>query len=348
MDKSTPHSATTQTTQTTKTGKTGNARGTGDTSYSQNSKSKTKRVEFSLPVQPATAIASDSRSSGSSGHGKDADREMREKKAKTEKKVDLQQEDLTSHEFGEYVSSRYVPSNPLESHSTSINLDDSVLRNIRDEFYLKIITSETGRSQLLRRMSALIGGLEASGTLTRYTPTADNPIYIFKNGQHVKTVTESLITVGTLEWNTFIGVHALGVSRIHAIIVFMKNASGNIVMFVIDGWSLGGTVVLDKNNRHLYESQGNSRSVLVSDLTACARIMFSRDVFTFSTSEGKDCTICMDKLREARLKCGHGTMCADCAKKVDVCPICREPVNKKEVLMSMCMNSYGVDTSDDR
>ncbi|VBB18933.1 hypothetical protein YASMINEVIRUS_1465 [Yasminevirus sp. GU-2018] len=323
---------------------------------SPKSKSKTKRVEFAvsappdLSAQPAVAVSNTSPkqplASSSSPSSPGAKMEGgREKKAKTEVKKDVHKDDLVSHGLGEYVSSMYIPSNPLESYSTSIEIDDSILRNIRDEFYLRIINSDTGRDQLLRRMSALIAGLETSGTLRRHTPTDDNPIYIFKNGQLVKTVTESLITVGTRAWNTFIGAHVLGVSRIHAIIVFMRNESGNIVMFVIDGWSLGGTHVLDKHDRTIYKSQGDSRSVLVSDLTVCARVKFGRDVFTFSTNEGKDCSICMDKVRETRLKCGHGTMCADCTKKMDACPICRAPVNQQEVLMSMCMNSFGADTS---
>lgn len=39
----------------------------------------------------------------------------------------------------------------------------------------------------------------------------------------------------------------------------------------------------------------------------------------------RECVVCMDAPREARLPCMHKVMCAKCAKLIPDCPVCRKP-----------------------
>ncbi len=40
------------------------------------------------------------------------------------------------------------------------------------------------------------------------------------------------------------------------------------------------------------------------------------------------CTICLDRQRNIMFLCGHGT-CDICSPSLEVCPICRDPIEKK-------------------
>lgn len=40
------------------------------------------------------------------------------------------------------------------------------------------------------------------------------------------------------------------------------------------------------------------------------------------------CTICLDRQRNVMFLCGHGT-CDICSPSLDMCPICRDPIEKK-------------------
>lgn len=45
------------------------------------------------------------------------------------------------------------------------------------------------------------------------------------------------------------------------------------------------------------------------------------------------CAICLEKARNVAFMCGHGT-CVECAKSLEVCPMCRKPIEKKITLFN--------------
>jgi len=45
------------------------------------------------------------------------------------------------------------------------------------------------------------------------------------------------------------------------------------------------------------------------------------------------CAICLEKPRNVAFMCGHGT-CAECASSLEVCPMCRKPIDKKITLFN--------------
>ena len=40
------------------------------------------------------------------------------------------------------------------------------------------------------------------------------------------------------------------------------------------------------------------------------------------------CTICLDRQKNVMFLCGHGT-CDICSPSLEMCPICRDPIEKK-------------------
>ena len=75
-------------------------------------------------------------------------------------------------------------------------MDHNQMQNIRNEYYLKIITKPNAKEQLLEKIKYLILGLESSGDLKRYEPTEQDPIYVFKdnvNHRKISLVDETLI-----------------------------------------------------------------------------------------------------------------------------------------------------------
>lgn len=45
------------------------------------------------------------------------------------------------------------------------------------------------------------------------------------------------------------------------------------------------------------------------------------------------CAICLEKARNVAFMCGHGT-CVECATSLEVCPMCRKPIEKKITLFN--------------
>ncbi|KAL9971010.1 hypothetical protein ACROYT_G023486 [Oculina patagonica] len=45
------------------------------------------------------------------------------------------------------------------------------------------------------------------------------------------------------------------------------------------------------------------------------------------------CAICLEKARNVAFMCGHGT-CDACATSLEVCPMCRKPIEKKITLFN--------------
>lgn len=250
-----------------------------------------------------------------------------------------------SRALGEYITSMYSScprdtSQDLVTGTSSLPLSDDVLRNIRDDFYLQIITRPDARALLMQRIECVIDAMVNSKQFSRYVPEDTKPVNVFQCGKLVAQIKTTISTIGTFGWNDVVVKREKGLSRIHAVIMLVKDATGKVMMMVIDGWSLAGTCVLDRQNNILEKSKGNLRCILISDLSDCAKLCFAMETFIFSPMEGKSCAICMEHIREARLKCGHGVACLMCTRLLTTCPVCREPVVPYQLDVSMCMDSF--------
>lgn len=226
--------------------------------------------------------------------------------------------------------------------SMSIPITYDQMGNIRNSFYLNIVHRDNAKDLLLNKIKYVVSGLEADGDLKPYNPSEQQPIYVFKNSEIIATITNSIATIGNLSWNTIVGSSHIGVSRIHAVIVFMKNTNDEIVMIVIDAWSMFGTALLDNKGNEIEVSSGNSRKVLIAEIEDCASITFANDKYTFSTNAGKTCVVCLERMREVRYECGHGVVCVECNKGINTCPICRVDIDKTKNKQSMCHKTFVV------
>lgn len=221
-----------------------------------------------------------------------------------------------------------------------IPLDNNGMCNIRDNFYLKIIDKQDAKDKLLHKLRDVTKGLEESGDLKTYRPTDINPIYVFKNGELITKITSEIVTVGSYVWNTIVGDKKLGVSRIHAIIMFMKDKNDKIQLIVLDAWSQGGSYVIDKMYDFVGISKGDNRNVLITEISDCVRLKFCKEIMVFSTISGKSCIVCMNAIREVRYECGHGVVCKKCSDVLSLCPICRIPLSDDLMEMTMCDKTY--------
>lgn len=243
--------------------------------------------------------------------------------------------------LGNHISSMYSMQPPrLNTSAFSLPLSGDVLRNMREEFYLQIITQPNAKDLLLEKIDSVINAMVRSKQFSRYVPEVDKPVNVFQNGKLVSQIKSTITTIGTFDWNDIVSQHEKGLSRIHAIIMLVKDEHDNVLMMVIDGWSLQGTCILDRKNNILEKSKASTRCVLISDLTDCAKLCFAMETYIFSQMEGKTCAICMENIRETRMNCGHGVTCLLCSRKLQVCPICREPVDPYTMNVSMCMKTY--------
>lgn len=106
-------------------------------------------------------------------------------------------ETIKSRHFGENISASYKLSSSIKSNdilndmttSFSVPMDHNQMHNIRNEYYLKIINKYNAKEHLLEKIKYLVLGLESSGDLKRYTPTEQDPIYVFKDNINVAKIT---------------------------------------------------------------------------------------------------------------------------------------------------------------
>ena len=54
---------------------------------------------------------------------------------------------------------------------------------------------------------------------------------------------------------------------------------------------------------------------------------------SFILEDANMCAICLEKARNVAFMCGHGT-CVECATSLEVCPMCRKPIEKKITLFN--------------
>lgn len=250
--------------------------------------------------------------------------------------------------LGTYISSQHDTSHIRKKESiylddpptASIALGKDRMQNIRDNFYLKIINNADAKDRLVNKLHSVIKGLEESGKFKRYIPTEAHPIHVFKNSSLCGRITSEIATIGALLWNTIVGKQSKGVSRIHAIIMFMIDPHNKIHLIVLDTWSHHGTCIFDKRQNVTGISKGDSRNVLIKEINDCVKLKCGKEFFTFSTVSGKSCVVCMDAIQEVRFKCGHGVVCNKCADLIRTCPTCKIFLAHDEIELSMCDKTY--------
>jgi hypothetical protein len=226
------------------------------------------------------------------------------------------------------------------SSSFSVPLEYNQMRNIRNEFYLRIIREIDAKELLFKKVEHIIVGLEKSGMLKRYEPSEQDPVYVYKDNANIAKITQSIVTIGTFNWNNIIEDKNLGVSRVHAIIMLMQDKYGKIAMIIIDAWSMQGTYILSKDGLVIESTVGNDRKVLFSVIENYTIIEFSKSRYIFSTNNARTCIICMENNRDIRYDCGHGVVCKDCSIGLNECPICRKSINLLKLESVLCFESF--------
>ena len=145
--------------------------------------------------------------------------------------------------------------------------------------------------------------------------------------------TQSVIIVGTfdgcdikLEKETYcnnFGQHKLFVpSRVHAIIYVLKELD---LLVVADVGSLTGIENVQRDNTSLaleYSKMGN-RKTLIFGIKEFAKLKLGQAHFVVNP---KICIVCMDKLRECTLTCGHCVVCNGCKAQITECPLCKKAI----------------------
>jgi len=46
----------------------------------------------------------------------------------------------------------------------------------------------------------------------------------------------------------------------------------------------------------------------------------------------RTCVLCIDRDKNIKFNCGHVVACSECAQKINDCPVCRQPITKKETV----------------
>ena len=157
--------------------------------------------------------------------------------------------DQSKDHFGEYISQSYSRLVSCVKTSTSVHsvkITDQQLTNLRDDFYLKIIDSENPKRLLLERFSLIIDSLIDSKEFTKYDLVKDQRLFVYahKSKSFRAEIKKPIITYGSSTWNDIvIGTPALGISRNNGIIMIVKNKNNELMMIIIDPWSLCGTAV---------------------------------------------------------------------------------------------------------
>lgn len=241
---------------------------------------------------------------------------------------DIIRKQLINDSLGEYIS-QSCSQISLPFQVTSINLTKDHLLNIRDDFYLKIINGTEPKKLILERFEKVIDTMIDSEQFTRYDPLKDGPLYVFKkNKKLLAEITTPIITYGSSDWNDIImGSPDAGISRNNGIIVFVKDRHGELMMIVIDAWSLYGSAISKKPDHIDQKSNGSNRKILLATLKESTCLHLITGSYIFSQIMGKMCIICCEKPRNIRMACGHGIVCDSCLSKLSECPICRKPIH---------------------
>jgi hypothetical protein len=233
-------------------------------------------------------------------------------------------------QFGEYISQSYSRLISCVKTSTihSVKITDRQLSNLRDDFYLKIIDSENPKRLLIERFSLIIDSLIDSKEFTKYDLVKDQRLFVYahKSKSFRAEIKKPIITYGSSTWNDIvIGTPALGISRNNGIIMIVKNKNNELMMIVIDPWSLCGTAVTGSYTGSDCSgdiSSGSDRKILFANLTKSPSLRLPSGRYVFSLIP--PCTLCHEYPRNVPLSCGHAILCENCMVRFKSikCPIC--------------------------
>jgi len=248
---------------------------------------------------------------------------------------------INATQFGTYVTeeiTRTLQTIPNISDISSITFSAEQIKNVRDDFYLKIIKESDAKERILEYFKEVLETIEQSQQFERYLPSEDNPIYVFNNGVLLKKITTSIVTIGTREWNDIVYDSDV-VSRCHAILMFIKNKNNELIMMIIDGWSRYGTWITNKINQVDGISVDNRRHILLPKIN-CGIVYFGgrglnehcNTPFIFLPKLEKICTYCGNNDKNVEFKCGHSVVCLACfiRFKTKKCSICGTEVKQIE------------------
>ncbi len=184
-------------------------------------------------------------------------------------KYSILNEFKNAEEFGEYITQSFSVI-PAQTQVSAVEFTKTHLSNLREGFYLKIIETANPKEQILRRFQTVIDTLIKSEQFTKYDHMEDGILYVYdeKNNNKLKTeVTSSIVTYGSSSWNDIIvGSSTQGISRNNGILVFVKNKNNELIMIVIDAWSLCGSAVKTDDNSSAI-SKGEKRKILFANLS---------------------------------------------------------------------------------
>lgn len=245
--------------------------------------------------------------------------------------------------FGSYISQSYS-SMPEVPQFSAVRFTGEDLSNLRERFYLRAIETKNPKWHILQHFQMVIDALILSKEFTKYDPMVDGSLYVYtdKTNRLKAEITSPIVTYGSLSWNDIvIGSVERGISRNNGILVFVKNKSDELIMIVIDAWSINGSGIgtSDIVNE---KSKGDNRKILFANLTestTCLHLTSGRYIF----SRVPVCMICCEVKRSIRFSCGHGIVCNDCLAKLPSpeCPLCRKLFMESQFgTSSECMKTF--------
>lgn len=126
------------------------------------------------------------------------------------------------------------------------------------------------------------------------------------------------------------------ISRLHCIVVWVRNVRDEVMTIIIDMWSLHGTRI--SNSPHI-SSTGSRALLSLPGFTPLSLTLGSKGQVSI-TVDARACVACLDRPRTQIFSpCQHLACCETCALaivQVDApkCPICRTPITAQHVSRS--------------
>ena len=116
-------------------------------------------------------------------------------------------------------------------------------------------------------------------------------------------------------------------SRLHAMVFILPNINKIIV---VDVGSFFGIVTKERSSSEKsVHSLPNMRNVLFFDLNETVILSLGMEDICINP---KECVVCMEEARNCRFGCNHWVTCTNCASKLQDCPICRKPIDGRQVM----------------
>jgi len=195
------------------------------------------------------------------------------------------------------------------------------------ELYLHLI--ETDASRIFSELAVPLKEelmLSEGAQLMEGRPQAVTVAY----GNNVQTIDKELFSIGRLSSNeVMVADDDSTVSRMH---LWVFSLPGGIVL--VDGWSCGGTFVLDRSLPTRPVSKPGARIAMLIPHNEAVTLRIGAS--TLLTLNPKLCCVCLERPRALRLPCGHQAVCQQCveqmtadgARHLSQCPICRSPIRR--------------------